>query len=134
MLKTTIGWKLMFRVSTREKADKAFARANELLDGKLTLEKSERYWKIPELWVCDCSNTFDAASVAEQIAGCLSLANRLAYSWSVNGPNLGPDGSLESLWGVFKRDPAAGKLQSLEWASFDFVKAATSGSGTEAST
>ncbi len=127
MLKTTIGWKLMFRVSTREKADKAFARANELLDGKLTLEKSERYWKIPELWVCNCSLTFEAASVAEQIAGCLSLANRLAYSWSVMGPNLGSDGALESLSGIFKLGPDKTKLQSLEWASFDFVRPATLG-------
>jgi hypothetical protein len=121
LMKTTVGWTLMFRVSTREGAEKALERANALLDHKLQLKKCERYWKIPELWTCDCVTVFDVPSVAEQIAGCLLLANPLAHDWQVLGPNLGPSGVLESLEGIFDHHHHRGKLQSLEWAQFQFL-------------
>jgi hypothetical protein len=47
MIKTALGWTLMFRVSTREKADKALAHANELLDGKLNLQNPSAIGKFP---------------------------------------------------------------------------------------
>jgi hypothetical protein len=58
------------------------------------------------------------------------LANRLAFSWNVSGPNLNPDGSLETLSCVFNLGPNKPKLQSLEWASLDFVKTTKSDDGT----
>jgi len=114
----------MFRVSTREKAEKEIERAGALLGHTLQLGKCERYWKIPELWACEVTSEFEAADEADRVFRCLLLANRLAYHWSVGGPHLRLDGTLERLDGVFSHSHAKAKLQSLEWAEFVVVTVA----------
>jgi hypothetical protein len=118
MLKTTVGWTLMFRVRSHDKAKVQLRRAEELLGVELDLGTCERYWKIPELWTCSAATPFEAPSTAEQLTGCLLLANRLATGWYVLGPYLRPDGTLESFNGVFDRRQSCAKMQSLEWAQF----------------
>ena len=118
MLNTTVGWTLMFRVKNRDKATRELARAEELLGQQLSVNSCERYWKIPELWTCDAATSFEAPSTAEQITGCLLLANRLATGWYVLGPQLRPDGTLESFNGIFDRRHSGAKIPSLEWAQF----------------
>jgi hypothetical protein len=122
MLKTTMAWTLMFRVSNRAKANKEFARANGLVGRKLHLAKYERYWKIPELWTCEAATQFETPSEAEQIVGYLLLANRLAIGWHVLGPNYS-DAGLESFVGIFDRRQGQAKLASLEWAQFQMIRA-----------
>lgn len=117
-MKTTISFTLMFRVRNAEKAKRELRRAEELLGQNLLLSKCERYWKSTELWTCATSTAFDAPSAAEQIAGCLLCAGRLGHGWSVRGPHLRPDGSLESFEGIFDRRHHAAKIDSLEWAQF----------------
>jgi hypothetical protein len=121
MLKTVVGLTLMFRVGSAVKAKKELQRTEELLNQKLCVGKCERYWKIPELWTCDASMDFEALSEAEQIAGCLIRANRLAYGWYVLGPHFRPDGSLESFGGIFDRRHQAAQIQSLDWAHFQVI-------------
>jgi hypothetical protein len=120
MLKTTMAWTLMFRVSNRDKAKKEFERTSRLLGRKLHLAKCERYWKIPELWTCDATTIFETPSEAEQIVGYLLLANRLANGWHVLGPNYSGD-ALESFQGIFDRRHGHAKLTSLEWAHFQMI-------------
>jgi hypothetical protein len=74
MLKTTVGWTLMFRVGNQAKAKKELQRAEELLGQELRLSKCEQYWKIPELWSCAADTDFEVPSEAEQIAACLLRA------------------------------------------------------------
>jgi hypothetical protein len=118
MLQTTVGWTLMFRVRTRDKARKELRRAEELLGIELSVGTCERYWKIPELWTCNAATSFEAPSIAEQITECLLRANRLATGWHILGPNLGSDGTLQTFEGIFNRRPLGAKLSSLEWAQF----------------
>lgn len=118
MLRTAVGWTLMFRVRNHEKATKELRRAEELLGTELCLGACERYWKIPEQWTCSAETYFEAPSMAEQITGCLLLANRLAIGWHVLGPILGSDGTLQSFAGIFARRNSGAKLSSLEWAQF----------------
>jgi hypothetical protein len=119
MLKTTVGWTLMFRVRNRDKAEKELRRAEELLGEELRLRNCEPYWKIPELWRCQADTDFEIPSEAEQITACLLRANRLAIGWYVLGPYFRPDGTLESFNGIFDRHQGKGaKIQSLEWAQF----------------
>jgi hypothetical protein len=120
-VKTTIAWTLMFRVSSREKAEKELERAGEILGQKLRLAKCERYWKIPELWTCNASSEFDAPSEAEQVFRCLMFADRLARGWSVSGPDLRPNGALEEFDGFFDHRHGHAKIQSLEWAEFSVI-------------
>ena len=126
MLQTTVGWTLMFRVRTRDKAKKELRRAEELLGTELRVGTCERYWKIPELWTCDAATHFEALSIAEQITECLLRANRLATGWYVLGPNLGSDGTLQTFEGIFTRRQAGAKLSSLEWAQFQILPPAAS--------
>jgi hypothetical protein len=126
MFKTTIGLTLMFRVSSRDKAKKQLQRAQELLGHELRLSKCERYWKIPELWTCDTTTHFEVPSIAEQITGCLLLANRLATGWYVLGPHLRSDGTLETFGGTFDHRQSGANMQSLEWAEFQVLKSAAS--------
>jgi len=108
----------MFRVGSREKAQRQLRRAEQLLGSELRVNGCERYWKIPELWTCNAATEFDAASVSDQTTRCLLLANRLANSWQVRGPHLRPDGTLEGFSGIFSRGAAGANMQSLEWAQF----------------
>ena len=121
MFETTVGWTLMFRVGSRDKANKALRRAQELLSHELRVSGCERYWKIPGLWTCNAATHFEAPSIAEQITGCLLLANRLATGWYVLGPYFRPNGSLENFGGIFDRRQSGAKMQSLEWAHFQVV-------------
>ena len=127
MLKTTVGWTLMFRVRNRDKAEKELRRAEELLGQELRLGKCEQYWKIPELWSCEANTDFKVASEAEQITACLLCANRLAIGWYVLGPYLRPDGTLESFNGIFdgRHQGKGAKIQSLEWAQFQVLESAS---------
>ena len=127
MLKTTVGWTLMFRVGNQAKAKKELRRAEELLGQELRLSKCEQYWKIPELWSCEANTDFEVPSEAEQIAACLLRANRLAIGWYVLGPYLRPDGTLESFSGIFDRrhQGKGAKIQSLEWAQFQALESAS---------
>jgi len=126
MLKTTVGWTLIFRVRNQDKAKKELRRAEEFLGLELSLEKCERYWKIPELWTCGAETHFEASSPAEQITACLLHANRLATGWHVPGPHLRPDGSLESFEGIFDRRQLGARMSSLEWAQFQVLPPAPS--------
>ena len=125
-MKTVVYWTLMFRVSTREKAEKQISRAREILGGDLTLTKCERYWKIPELWRCEAETVFESSSPAEQIGGCLGLANKLANGWHVLGPHMNQDGVIEAFVGIFARREQSAAVQSLEWAEFQLGEAAPS--------
>jgi hypothetical protein len=118
MLKTMMDMTLMFRVAYAHKAKEELQRTEELLNQKLEVSKCERYWKIPELWTCETSIEFNASSVAEQIAGALLRANRLANGWYVMGPFFRPDGGLERFTGIFKRQEQAARIESLAWAEF----------------
>ena len=124
MLQTTVGWTLMFRVRTRDKAKKEPRRAEELLGTELCVGTCERYWKIPELWTCGAETHFDALSIAEQITECLLRANRLATGWHILGPNLGSDGSLQTFVGIYKRRKPGATMPSLEWAQFQILPSA----------
>jgi hypothetical protein len=124
MLKTTVGWKLMFRVRNQDKAKKELRRAEELLGLELSLDACERYWKIPELWTCDAETSVEVSSAAEQVTWCLLHANRLATGWYVLGPYLRPDASLESFKGIFTRRKSGAKISSLEWAQFQILPSA----------
>ena len=126
MLQTTVGWTLMFRVRTGDKAKKELRRAEELLGTELRVGTCERYWKIPELWTCDAATHFEALSIAEQVTECLLRANRLATGWHILGPNLGSDGTLQAFVGIFKRRPLGAKLSSLEWAQFQVLPSTAS--------
>lgn len=121
MLKTVVSLTLMFRVESADKAKQELQCAEELLDQKLRVNKCERYWKVPELWTCEASMEFDVLSEAEQIAGCLLRANRLARGWCVLGPYFRPDGGLESFEGIFDRRHQAAQIESLEWAQFQVI-------------
>ena len=126
MLQTTVGWTLMFRVRTGDKAKKELRRAEELLGTELRVGTCERYWKIPELWTCDAATHFEALSIAEQVTECLLRANRLATGCHILGPNLGSDGTLQTFVGIFKRRPLGAKLSSLEWAQFQVLPSTAS--------
>jgi hypothetical protein len=128
MLRTTVGWTLMFRVRNPDKAKKELRRAEEVLGTPLCLGTCERYWKIPELWTCDAEMQFEAPSIAEQITRCLLLANRLAIGWYVLCPYLQPDGTLQSFAGIFDGRHPGAKLASLEWAQFQVLPSTASGS------
>ena len=130
MLKTTVGWTLMFRVGNQDKARKELRRAEELLGLELSLGACERYWKIPELWTCNAETHIEASSAAEQVTQCLLRANRLATGWYVLGPHLRPDGSLESFDGIFDRHQQGARLSSLEWAQFQVLPPAPALSAT----
>ena len=121
MLKTTVGWTLMFRVGNQDKARKELRRAEELLGLELSLGACERYWKIPELWTCNAETHIEASSAAEQVTQCLLRANRLTTGWYVLGPHLRPDGSLEGFDGIFDRRQQGARLSSLEWAQFQVL-------------
>jgi hypothetical protein len=111
----------MFRVSTREKAEREFARAEKLLGRKLDLISCERYWKDQSFWRCGAKCDLASTSVNEQIGECLLLANNLAIGWCVLGPALEPDGRLGQFSGVFdvRRDHTS--LSSLTWADFAVI-------------
>ena len=111
----------MFRVSTREKAEREFARVQKLLGGKLEMISCERYWKDESLWRCEAKCGLASTSVNEQIGECLLLANNLAIGWRVLGPALEPDGRLGQFTGIFdvRRDHTS--LSSLTWAEFGVV-------------
>lgn len=126
MLKTTVGWTLMFRVRDQNKAKKELRRAEELLGLELSLGTCERYWKIPELWTCGAEMYVEAPSAPEQIVQCLLRANRLATGWYVLGPRLRPDGTLESFDGIYDRRQQGARLSSLEWAQFQALPPAPS--------
>ena len=111
-LKTTMLWTLNFRVKSRDKAEKEFGRAEELLGRKLLNAGFERYWKIPEHWTCNASTIFEAASEAEHIAGYLMLAQCLATGWYVLGR--WPD----TFSGIFDVRHGSTGLSSLTWAQF----------------
>ena len=126
MLKTTVGWTLMFRVRNRDKAEKELRRAEELLGQELRLRNCEPYWKIPELWRCEADTDIEVPSEAEQITACLLRANRLAIGWYVLGPYFRLDGTIESFNGIFDRHQGKGaKIQSLEWAQFQVFGSAS---------
>jgi len=126
MLQTTVGWTLMSRVRDQDKAKKELRRAEELLGLELSLGACERYWKIPELWTCGAGAHFEASSTAEQVTQCLLRANLLATGWYVLGPHLRPDGSLETLEGIFDRRQRGARMSSLEWAQFQVLPPAPS--------
>jgi hypothetical protein len=76
------------------------------------------YWKIPELWECSLVSPA-AGSVAEQVLGCLLVAQSLATGWYVLG-SLSAE-SANGFSGVFALRQGSGytKVVGLEWASFD---------------
>jgi hypothetical protein len=55
---------------------------------------------------------FTAHPVEDQIASCLLLTNRVALGWSVLGPRLRSEGSLESMTGVFSKKEGLGRKHS----------------------
>jgi hypothetical protein len=87
-----IAWTLMFRVSSRAKAEREFVRAEELLGRKLILNSCERYWKDESNWRCEAVCDLASTSVEGQIAECLFVAHNLAFAWHVTGPTLWADG------------------------------------------
>jgi hypothetical protein len=116
-----IAWSLLFRVSTQAKAEREFARAEELLGRKLTLNSCERYWKDESNWRCEATRELRATSPEEQIGECLLLAHNLATGWSVLGITIEPDGRLGQFSGTFdvRRDKTL--LSSLTWADFGVI-------------
>jgi hypothetical protein len=120
-VKTTIAWTLMFRVSTREKAEHEFACTQNLLGRKLDLITCERYWKDESLWRCEAKSELTSNSVNEQIGECLLLANNLATGWRVLGPALEPDGRLGQFSGIFDVRHDHTSLSSLTWAEFGVI-------------
>jgi hypothetical protein len=115
--------KLQFRVRTRDKAERQLALVAELLGEPLRPQVIERYWKIPEWWTCVVELRLDGRTAAELIAECLLRVNRIANGWSILGPHLAPDGTLESFSGIFKRAPgSSAQPQSLEWAEFVYTR------------
>ena len=127
MSKKTTGiaiyWRLMFRVSNRNKADKQFKRAEALLGQKFRTLCCEPYWKISGVWICEATAHISAKSVETQVTKSLLLANRLATGWYVLGPHVTENGVLETLEGIFSRRDRSSqaKLQSLEWAHFQLA-------------
>jgi hypothetical protein len=117
-----IAWSLLFRVSTRAKAERQFARAEELLGRKLVLNSCERYWKDESLWRCEATCELMATSAKEEIGECMLLAHNLAIGWSVIGATLEPDGRLGQFSGTFdvRRDHTP--LSSLTWAHFGVIQ------------
>jgi hypothetical protein len=111
----------MFRVSSRAKAEREFARAEELLGGKLILNSCERYWKDESNWRCEAVCDLAATSVEGQIAECLLVAHNLANTWQVTGPSLRADGRLEHFHGLFDVAWAKTPLSSLRWADFRVI-------------
>jgi hypothetical protein len=118
VLNTIVSWRLMYRVSSGQKALKELERTRELLGHALSADKCERYWKIPELWTCEATMRFEASSGKEQVVECLLAANRIANGWYVLGPHFGPAGSLQSFTGIFSKREQSARVQSLEWAEF----------------
>ena len=115
-----LGWKLMFRVKDRKKAENRLQHAQQLLGRELRLASCEQYWKIPELWTCDATTRLDGQTASEQVLDCLLQANRLATGWYTLGLNLTPDQRLESFSGIFSlRHGSNTRLSCLEWAAFD---------------
>jgi hypothetical protein len=115
----TLRWTLMFRVATREEAERELERAQEALALALRVTGCARYWKIPELWSCDATAEIVVASVAEAVAQSLLLANKLAIGWYVLGPYLGDDGALESFEGIYSMRDKNTITPLLEWAHFE---------------
>jgi hypothetical protein len=116
-----IAWSLLFRVSTRAKAEREFVRAEELLGRKLTLNSCERYRKDESNWRCEAVCDLAATSVEGQIAECLFVAHNLANTWHVTGPTLRADGQLEHFHGLFDVRWAKTPLSSLTWADFGVI-------------
>jgi hypothetical protein len=111
----------MVRVSTREKAEREFARVQELLGRTLVLTTCERYWKDQSLWHCEAQCELASASASEQIGECLLLAGKLATGWHVLGPALEADGRLGQFSGTFDVRRGRTSLSSLTWAAFGVI-------------
>jgi hypothetical protein len=112
-------WTLMFRVDTREQAERELAIASELSGLSLQPGVCERYYKIPELWRCTATAAFTAGSVAEQVTQSLLIANRLGIGWYCLGPYLRDDGTLEHFEGIYNMSGSNTKMPGLEWANFE---------------
>jgi hypothetical protein len=109
----------MFRVPDRSALDKCLARVLPLFGAGVRVGECRPYWKIPELWECRLVSPASANSVAEQVLGCLLVAQGLASGWYVFGSLLAE--SADGFSGVFAVGQGSGssKVVGLEWASFD---------------
>ena len=111
-------WRLLFRVSDRGALDRCLARVLPVFGSGAEVGECKPYWKIPELGECRLVSP-TAGSVAEQVLGCLLVAQGLGSGWYVFGP-LSAE-SVEGFSGVFALGQGRGssKVVGLEWASFD---------------
>jgi hypothetical protein len=109
----------MFRVSDRDALDRCLAGVLPLFGPGVEVGECRPYWKVSELWECRLVSPASARSVAEQVLGCLLVAQGLASGWYVFG-SLSAD-SADGFSGVFAVGQGTGssKVVGVEWASFD---------------
>jgi hypothetical protein len=113
----SISWHLMFRVKKRAAFQRCLSQTLPLLGEVISQEEGKPYWKIPELWECAVETPLLGHSFAEQVLGCLHLANRLGVGWYVLGPSGGDDWAEFN--GTFSLEHSgSSKVIGLEWASF----------------
>lgn len=118
--KVAVRWTLMFRVATRDEAEREMTHVQNALGVPLRMMDCERYWKIPELWSCGATMEIETTSIADCVTRSLLLANRLAIGWYVLGPYVSDDGTaLESFEGIYTIRGENPIMPLLEWAQFE---------------
>jgi hypothetical protein len=90
-----------------------------MLEPGIELGQCKPYWKESGLWECSIVSPAAVGSVAEQVFGCLMVAQSLANGWSIFG-SLSAE-SANGFSGVFAlgQESGSSKVAGLEWASFD---------------
>jgi hypothetical protein len=116
--RTTISWRLLFRVKNRTKAQRKIEEVRQAFGRGIEVTESKRYWKDESLWECSMSVQGESGSRADIVFDCLVLAARLGNGWYILG--LGGDGGLQVFSGVFDAHQSGTPyVAGLEWASFD---------------
>jgi hypothetical protein len=115
-----IGWRLMFRVKNREKAQRKIEEVRQTFGRDIEVSTSERYWEDESLWDCWVRVPGANGSPADLVFDCLVLAARLGSGWYIDG--LGGDGDLAVFNGVFDASRSGRPhVSGLVWASFDLI-------------
>lgn len=104
------------RVKSREKALRVLGGVRAALGAELEVESCERNPDDSALYRIDAASALGAEGVEEAVFRALTAAGRLAVWWTVNGPELSPDG----LW-VFRglTRPPALRISGVEAAGFE---------------
>lgn len=122
-----IHWRFFFRVKNEGKARGRIAKVSEAFDTPITPASCERYWKIPELYVCTFAANPAGDSIQERVFNALALANRIGGPWVVKGPLVLDDNQIE-FGGELFVSPGKGhsRIPGIEAVFFELLPATQS--------